>query len=725
MVSETKDMASENASQTPDDEEAAEDSREQGQKMNQSAADAENVDSAIAQTKERAQGLMEDAAQAKQLNTQSRTKIDETKEMLGQSHQRLDQMNQQNAQARSQVEGLANQPEEIINQSSQLDQQGQTLINSSMEIERRLVQVQADYMAGMSSIPAEEAPQRSGMEASPVQMQPEEERAGVGVAEAPAPDTSLGGELDGRSQSNQGIAPAAEDPYRVDIATPMQESMPDWLTGESDERRAERQQHIQENEQRRAQQLQEIDTTAGGNFENLSAWQKMGMALSFTWQNLSASLGQIQWPSWGQLALSLINPIGPLLGVAGGLSMIATGVANIANWEAWEQDPIGHALKIAADIATGLTIVFGSITALAGVIIAIMAAITLLSFGTAAPVTGPIIAFCATVLTTVGGWTIAVGKIALVLQALSFIWNLIQAATAKNAEDLLSQSEQMTENVKDAGGVLLQMGMAKLGQIGGRNLKAQIQAMPGPAAAGPVAFARAMPARFAAGVRSLPATVAGAVHRGISSIRTAPGRARGWLRDRLGRGGDGTPPPRPGGAPAVADDLADLRLRAKTDPDAAHALVDRYRKMSDFELFRRYIDDADETASAIIRQRYPDNETALKRILRDNYRPPHEATAILRRAGAEVSRTRLQSGNMTPQERALGFPRSMNATHTEARAVRQINLQRGDILEIRGQYDPCPSCRNAMREAATRTGATIRYWWPGGPGPMRWLEFTP
>jgi hypothetical protein len=161
-------------------------------------------------------------------------------------------------------------------------------------------------------------------------------------------------------------------------------------------------------------------------------------------------------------------------------------------------------------------------------------------------------------------------------------------------------------------------------------------------------------------------------------------------------------------------DLDNLRKAARTDPDAAHALVNRYKQMSDFELFRRFTDAGDETAAAIIRQQFPSNEAALRKVLGSNYRPPHSATAILRRGDLEVWRQPLQSGNMTAEERALGFPRNTLATHTEARAVQQPGILPGDNLEIRGQYDPCPSCVRTMRDAATKTGATIRYWWPGG-----------
>jgi hypothetical protein len=139
-----------------------------------------------------------------------------------------------------------------------------------------------------------------------------------------------------------------------------------------------------------------------------------------------------------------------------------------------------------------------------------------------------------------------------------------------------------------------------------------------------------------------------------------------------------------------------------------------YQQMTDFELFAKYADEGDETAAAVIRQRYPSNDAALRKILGSEYRPPHSARAVLSREGKQVASESLTSGKMTAEEKALGFPKNMLATHTEARAVRQMELKSGDVLEIRGQYDPCGSCQRAMQEAAKRTGATIKYWWQGG-----------
>jgi hypothetical protein len=234
----------------------------------------------------------------------------------------------------------------------------------------------------------------------------------------------------------------------------------------------------------------------------------------------------------------LIDPRGPLMGVVSGLGMMLSGAANLFSAEQWARDPLGNLLKSAADIATGLTVILGSITALAGVIIAIMTAITILSFGFAAPVTGPVIAFCTTVLTTVGGWTIAVGKVALVLQALVFIKNLIDAACAETAAELQSEADQMTENVGDAANVLMQMGMAKAGAVGGKAAAAEIRA-----AGGGVRYAAQLGARAGVGARSGISAIGrglkaapGAIARGARALPGAVARGARALPGAVGRG---------------------------------------------------------------------------------------------------------------------------------------------------------------------------------------------
>ncbi|MBN3723569.1 type IV secretion protein Rhs [Burkholderia sp. Ac-20379] len=98
----------------------------------------------------------------------------------------------------------------------------------------------------------------------------------------------------------------------------------------------------------------------------------------------------------------------------------------------------------------------------------------------------------------------------------------------------------------------------------------------------------------------------------------------------------------------------------------------------------------------------------------------HYANVTVTDASGNVLHTEgLQSGNMTPEEKALGFPRASLATHTEARAVRQIPLEPGQVMTIDGQYPPCKSCQGKMRMAAEQSGATIHYTWEENGSPQK------
>ncbi|UNB64586.1 hypothetical protein MME54_07350 [Pseudomonas syringae pv. helianthi] len=77
-----------------------------------------------------------------------------------------------------------------------------------------------------------------------------------------------------------------------------------------------------------------------------------------------------------------------------------------------------------------------------------------------------------------------------------------------------------------------------------------------------------------------------------------------------------------------------------------------------------------------------------------------------------------QSGNMTPDEAALGFPKSTLATHTEARITRELHplAVPGDKLVIEGEYPPCNSCKGKMNSFKGATGADVEYKWTSSDG---------
>jgi hypothetical protein len=99
----------------------------------------------------------------------------------------------------------------------------------------------------------------------------------------------------------------------------------------------------------------------------------------------------------------------------------------------------------------------------------------------------------------------------------------------------------------------------------------------------------------------------------------------------------------------------------------------------------------------------------------------HNANVLVRdAAGNVVAHQRIVSGNMTLEEQALGFPRNTLASHTEARAVRTMPLEPGGSMTITGQNPPCPSCKGVMNQAATESGATIRYQWRENGRTLTW-----
>ncbi len=99
----------------------------------------------------------------------------------------------------------------------------------------------------------------------------------------------------------------------------------------------------------------------------------------------------------------------------------------------------------------------------------------------------------------------------------------------------------------------------------------------------------------------------------------------------------------------------------------------------------------------------------------------HNANVAIRDAqGKLIRHERLISGNMTPAEKAMGFPKGQLASHTEARAVTRIPLQSSQSMIITGQRPPCPSCKGYMNRAAQNSGAKIRYRWREGGITNNW-----
>jgi len=99
----------------------------------------------------------------------------------------------------------------------------------------------------------------------------------------------------------------------------------------------------------------------------------------------------------------------------------------------------------------------------------------------------------------------------------------------------------------------------------------------------------------------------------------------------------------------------------------------------------------------------------------------HNANITQRNAeGDIVSHGRMISGNMTPEERALGYPKGPNASHTEPRGLKSLNLTPRDIITITGQLEPCPTCKGYMNKCSIDSNVRIIYRWRENGKTMTW-----
>ena len=459
MAGEANDMAGESRDNVPDDDDSADDAREQSGKLERVSSDSHTVDEAVGSTRRRAEGLADEAAEAQRGNLAAAGTQAGTAATIADTRAQLGTMQTQNADARRQQLALRAAPGRLADQATTLDAQGGRVIAASEQLEARLADAQRHHAQGMARVPAVPEPEPEELSGD-LTATPEEVPAGpeepVAEAEPTAAEPAPGEEAEG------------EEEARVDLVS----HLPSWLSGQETPDEARRADMQRQERERREAELREIEVEAGGDVASLGAAHKVGIALRLAGRRLFGGISQISWPGWGglasgagNLALSLVDPRSLLVGVVDGLGRIFTGFANLRNFA---RDPLGVLLKSAADIATGLTIILGSITALAALVAAAMTALTIITLGAASPITGPIIAFCATVMTTVGGWTVSVGLVALELQAYVFIKNLIDAATATTAGELQRSSDHLAEDAGNAANIVLQIGMAKLAQVGGR-----------------------------------------------------------------------------------------------------------------------------------------------------------------------------------------------------------------------------------------------------------------
>ncbi len=594
MVEEANEQKEEMEAEKPDDPDAARDAEQQSQETNQVAEGSASFEQAFSGTGERAEQYLNDATAGEEKNTQTRATIDENRATLGLIDQEINRIDTHNAESEAQLAGLDNYPALVEQQTVQRAESGEQLYSAAVNMNRELVDTQEEYLNSMKGLPNKETAQRElderEAQENPVEeaeQSPEEgllmEMSNMDEAQLDATLASMDEtQLDTLNQTLDGMetqeeAEAGDEPGVLGQADAVGRQQVDLnnLFSSGDPAQAPqdpRQEEINEIEGRRQQRIEGVKQVSDANFSHLSAEQKAMLAQKLAMQDAVSGLFNMDILEMGKgMIMGMINPIESLKGVVDGANKLLTGAVNLFNAEAWKADPLGNLLQSAADIATGLTMIFMSITGLATAITIIMTAITIASLGFAAPITGPVISFMATVITTVGGWTVVTGLIALALNALTYVKNLHDAGVAENTDELIFESGQIKQNMTDG----FTSAMAVVGGKGDADgAAAMLNKID--AAGGATAFARQMPGNFrqgitsgARGVVNMGRRVVGGVksisRAGVSKVKNAFQRAYQRIRGGLDEGLDDLAPTRrPGGA---LDEVNPPRTRTPDTPD--------------------------------------------------------------------------------------------------------------------------------------------------------------
>lgn len=471
MAEEAQKSKAEMEAKQPEDAEAAVDAKKQSAETDKVANESKSMDDAFGQSGARSEKYFNEALIGEEKNIQTRGKIAENKIIVEQTRAEIFRIDEENLLAQEQLDALKSYPDKVVAETDQRERTAVELYGKAVSMNKELVAIQEEYYSRLSALPGkEEAQKKLNEERAKEQKEPqaplltpeEELLISMGNMEEEELNELLmemdENELQSLDKSLDGMETEEDNDKNALVGKPDKHTgrvKVDLMKAFQDEDESQapadpRQQEIGAIEQKRTERLGGVKNTADANFTFISAEQKQMLSQKLAMQDAVSGLFNINLLDMGKaMIMGMINPVESLKGVIDGAGKMLSGAVNLFNAKAWEKDPLGNLLQSAADIATGLTMVFMSITGLATAITIIMTAITIATLGFAAPVTGPIIAFMAGVITTVGGWTIVTGLIALALNALTYIKNVHDAGVAENTDQLLAESDSIKQNMTD------------------------------------------------------------------------------------------------------------------------------------------------------------------------------------------------------------------------------------------------------------------------------------
>ncbi|MBN8640460.1 MAG: DUF4157 domain-containing protein [Flavobacteriales bacterium] len=476
LASEANSKSAQSQSEIPDDEDARADGEKQSGEMSQTAEGAQSMDDAITQTGERARQYIQDAEKASKDNQSSEAEITENDSIIGQIDGRVAEMKGLNEQSKSSIDNSSTGPETIRKHAQKAAKSGDELIAASIYMETELNSLQNEYIDGMKAIESKEAAEerikkeqekKKNQEATPEELQlyslaamPEKEQEAHIQTLKPEQKKGLMASLE------KMITTAPDDGTEATEGKRLEVKLSSGEQGPTDPRQAE----IDKVDNQRISRLGGVMEVADLNMGQLSESQKRMLAEKLVAESITDDIKNISVLQMAKGMLEgMVNPMASLQGVVGGFEKTFSGVANIFNAEAWEKDPLGNLLQIGADISTGLAMVFSSILGIAGMITALMVALTIISWGTLSWMTVPVIGWMGTVMTYAGWGAIIAGSLSVYFNSLAYIKNLNDAGTAATASELFGNTEQMKKNASDgftgAMAIVEGVGAVKMGPV--------------------------------------------------------------------------------------------------------------------------------------------------------------------------------------------------------------------------------------------------------------------
>lgn len=518
LAADASSKAAQGQNEIPDDPDARADGEQQAGEMNQTSEGALSMDQAITETGVRATQYIQDAQVASEDNLQSESSIAENDSIVAQIDSRTAEMNAMNQASEASIINVSAGPAALRQGAERAEGTGNDLIEASIVMETDLNSLQTQYLQDMAGIESkEEAEQRileeqeSASQITPEQQRlfefaalPDDEQQARADEMEPEERQELSSTLDATIANTPEEGSEPEEPSTTEEPNPGDPRAP----------------RIQEVDNTRTQRLTPVLDIGDQNMNSLTEEQQQLLSERLVAESLTDDIANINVLQMGRdMLMGMINPVMAIQGVVGGFEKTFKGIGNIFDGDAWERDPLGNLLQIGADISTGLAMVFSSILGIAGMITALMIVLTIFSWGTLLPVTGPVIAWMGTVMTYAGWGAIVSGILSVFFNSLAYIKNLNDAGTAETARELFSNTEEMKQNTTDGfqGAMAIVEGVGAVKMAPGMRSGQLLADLP----PNPGALARQ--------------TLSGA-RRGITSLVTLPGRTLAGAR-RLFSGG--------------------------------------------------------------------------------------------------------------------------------------------------------------------------------------------